>query len=121
PGPARAEALVDRFYVGDDHLEAGDALLVRALEDAGDDDALRGRVLDMLGWLRGMFRGRVRDGVECAREALAIADRVGDARLQLLAAGHLGHMENLAGRPRPDLMARAMALAEELGDPPLGG
>jgi DNA-binding CsgD family transcriptional regulator len=121
PGPARAEALVRRFYVESDDLESGDALLVQALSEAGDDDVLRGQVLDLLGWLRGMFRGDLRGGMECAREAVAIAERVGDSGLELLAAGHLGHMSTLAGEPRPDLMERAVALATEIGGPPLGG
>ncbi len=120
-GPARAEALVQRFYVGDDHLERGDALLERALEDAGDDDRLRGRVLDMLGWLRGMFRGDLRGGIECAGRSVEIADRLGDAGLRMLAIAHLAHMQALSGSPRPERMAEAVALADEIGGPRLGG
>jgi DNA-binding CsgD family transcriptional regulator len=120
-GPARAEMLIQRFYVESEDLAAGDAVLSRALEDAGPDERLRGRVLDILGWLRGMYRGDLRAGSERAREALAIADRLEDPGLQMLAAGHLGHMEALAGRPRPDLMDRAVALAADVGRPPLGG
>src|SRR5262249_60387708 len=58
-GPGRAEALVQRFYVGNDPLDAGDALLVRALDAAAGHRPLRGRVLDLLGWGRGMVRGHV--------------------------------------------------------------
>ncbi len=121
PGPERAEALIRRFYVGDDDLELADSLLVRALADAEGDERLRGRVLDLLGWLRGMFRGDLRNGVDCASEAVAIADRVGDSGFWMLAAGHLGHMAALVGTPRPDLMASAVALADEIGGPRLGG
>jgi DNA-binding CsgD family transcriptional regulator len=121
PGPTRVEALVQRFYVGDDHLERGDALLERALEEAGEDDLLRGRVLDILGWLRGMFRGDLRDGIECAKRSVEIAERLGDAGLRMLAIAHLAHMEALAGSPRPDRMAEAVALADEIGGPRLGG
>jgi DNA-binding CsgD family transcriptional regulator len=120
-GPTRAEALVQRFYVGDDDLERGDELLEHALEDAGEDDLLRGRVLDILGWLRGMFRGDLRRGIVCARESVEIARRHGDAGLRMLATAHLAHMEALAGSPRPELMAEAVALAEEIGGPRLGG
>lgn len=120
-GPTRAEALVQRFYVGDDHLERGDALLERALEDAGDDVLLRGRVLDILGWLRGMFRGDLRGGIARARESVQIAERLGDAGLRMLSVAHLAHMEALAGSPRPDRMAEAVALADEIGGPRLGG
>ncbi len=121
PGPTRAEALVQRFYVGDDHLERADALLERALGDARGDDLLRGRVLDILGWLRGMFRGDLRSGIACARESVDIADRLGDAGLRMLASAHLAHMQALAGSPRPETMADAIALADEIGGPRLGG
>jgi DNA-binding CsgD family transcriptional regulator len=121
PGPERAEALIRRFYVGDDDLELAESLLVRALADAEGDEQLRGRVLDLLGWLRGMFRGDLRQGIECASEAVAIADEAGEAAFAMLAAGHLGHMSALVGRPRPELMARAVELAEEVGAPRLGG
>ena len=120
-GPERAEALIRRFYVGDDDLELAESLLVRALADAEGDERLRGRVLDLLGWLQGMFRGDLRQGIECASEAVEIADRVGDAGFAMLAAGHLGHMSALVGKPRPDLMARAVELAVEVGAPRLGG
>ena len=47
------------------------ALLERALEDsAREDDLLRGRVLDILGWLRGMFRGDLRGGIACAQRSV---------------------------------------------------
>jgi DNA-binding CsgD family transcriptional regulator len=121
PGRARAEALVQRFYVESDDLRRADSLLVEILEDAADDVLLRGRVLDMLGWLRGGFQGDLRSGVECAREAAEIADAMEDAPLQILATGHLGHMEALAGRPDPERMARALAFVDEAGRPQLGG
>jgi DNA-binding CsgD family transcriptional regulator len=121
PGPGRAEVLVQWFRVGNDDLARGDALLVQALEEAGEDNRLRGRVLDILGWLRGAFRGDLRSGIECAREAVALATGMGDADLELLALGHLGHLSALAGVPRPALMERALALTEHLGPPRLSG
>ena len=119
PGPARAEALVERAQLEDEDLETGEALLVRALEDAGDDAPLRGRVLDQLGWLRGIFRGDLPAGIACAREALAIAERVGDRDFQMSAAAGLSNLETLAGHPRPELMEQAVALEDEIGRPPL--
>jgi DNA-binding CsgD family transcriptional regulator len=117
PGADRVEALLQRAALEDDDLETGEALLVRALADAGDDELLRGRVLDQLGWLRGVFRGDLRGGIECAREALAIAERVGDADFRMSAAAGLSNMEALAGSPRPDLIARAVGLEQEIGRP----
>ena len=72
-GPDRAAVLVQRFKVEDDDLAYADVLLEEALEDAGEDDALRGRVLDMLAWLRGILRGDVRGGIRCADEGVEIA------------------------------------------------
>ncbi len=101
PGPGRAEALVQRAQLEDEDVEAGEVLLVRALEDAGGDELLRGRVLDQLGWLRGVFRGDLRAGIECAREALAVAESLGDKEFEMSAAAGLSNMETLAGHPAP--------------------
>ena len=90
---------MQRVYVGNDALEVSDALLTRALEDTGDDELLRGQVLDTLCWLRGMFRGDLRGGIECAAEAVAIADRVGDA----------GSADERHRSPRPHAGARGRA------------
>jgi DNA-binding CsgD family transcriptional regulator len=114
-GQARAEALIQRAYVDDDDPETSEALLVRALADAADDERLRARVLDQLGWVRAMFRGDLAGGLECARESLALAGRGDDARLEMICAATLGYLECLGGAPRPDLMARALVLEAELG------
>jgi DNA-binding CsgD family transcriptional regulator len=120
-GSARAEVLVHRFYVENDEIDAGDATLVEALEDAEGDEVLRGRVLDILGWHRGMFRGDLRGGIKCAREAVEIAETTEATDLWMLAAGHLAHMEAISGRPRLDVMQTAVAVVEERGGPELGG
>lgn len=119
PGPGRAEALVQRAQLEDTDLEAGEAMLVRALHEAGGDAALRGRVFDQLGWLRGVFRGDLQAGIACAREALAMAGESSDRELQMSVAAGLSIMETQAGSPRPDLMRRAVELEDELGRPPL--
>ena len=119
PGRGRAEALVQLAQLENDDLERGEALLLRALEYAREDELLRGRVLDRLGWLRGVFLGDLRSGIGCAHEALSIADDLGDPGLQMLAAAGLAFMETLAGTPRPEHTARALALEEEIGTPVL--
>jgi DNA-binding CsgD family transcriptional regulator len=118
PGPARAEALVQRAQLEDDDLERGASLLMQALQDAGDDASLRGRVLDQLGRLRGL-RGDLAGGIACAREALAVAEATGDRAFEMSAAAGVSNLETLAGSPRPDLMERAVALEDEIGRPPL--
>ncbi|NES39775.1 AAA family ATPase [Micromonospora sp. PPF5-17] len=116
-GPARAEALVARAQLEDDDIDTGEALLERALNEAGDDEALRGRLLDQLGWLRGVFRGDLPGGIRYAREALRYADRSGDREFRMSAAAGLSNMETLAGTPRPDLMGRSAGLVWALESP----
>ncbi len=116
-GGERAEALILRAQLEDDDLQTGEALLQRALEEARDDALLRGRVLDMLGWLRAVFRGDVPAGVADLREAVTIADAVGDVDLQVRSLAALGHLEALSGTPRPDLMERAIDLEARIDEP----
>ena len=117
PGPGRAEVLVQRAELEHDDLETGDALLVQALEDAGDDELLRGRVLDLLGWVRGHFRGYLAEGLAFARESLEIADRTGDPELGMSVCAAVATMSSLAGEPRPDLLERAVELERQIGRP----
>jgi DNA-binding CsgD family transcriptional regulator/tetratricopeptide (TPR) repeat protein len=119
PGPGRAEALVQLAQLEDDDLQRSEGMLLRALEDAREDVLLRGRVLDRLGWLRGVFLGDLRSGIGCAYEAVAIADQAGDQGLQMLAGAGLAFMEGFAGRPKPERMRKAVALEEAIGRPVL--
>ena len=97
PGPLRAEVVLKRSYLEDGDLMTNEALLLRALDDAGDDEALRGRLLDQLGWGRGFFGGDVQGGIAYSRQAVAIADRVGNPEIQMFASAALGLLESLAG------------------------
>jgi DNA-binding CsgD family transcriptional regulator len=117
PGPRRAEALAQRVYFD---LDTGEQLLLRALDEAGDDAVLRGRLLDLLGWVRATFRGDLARGLASAREALELGERLGDERLQMLSEASLAIMETLRAEPDSGRLARAAALAREVGEPPLG-
>lgn len=114
PGPARAEALIQRCTLETDGTEASEVFLRSALEDAGDDELLRGRVLDLLGRQR-RYRGDLRGAIGFVRDALAIARRTGDGPLTMVSSGSLAYYEALTGTPRPALMAEALRLEEELG------
>lgn len=118
-GPDRSGALVERAQLEDADLETGEQLLVQALEESADDAVMRGRVLDQLGWLRGVFRGDLLAGVDCARDAWSLADAVGDPEFRMSAAAGLSNMETLAGSPRPELMDEAVAIEQKFGRPPL--
>jgi DNA-binding CsgD family transcriptional regulator len=120
-GPQRAEALIQRFYVENDDVDVGDATLVQALAESAGDERVRGHVLDILGWHRGVFRGDLPAGIVCAEDAVAIAERQSDQQLLVRAEGHLAHMKALAGHPDPVAMARSVALTGEVGTPHLGG
>jgi DNA-binding NarL/FixJ family response regulator len=117
PGHARCEALLMRAYIEDDDVMSGVAMLRRALDDAGDDERLRGRVLDHLGWSLALFAGDLPAGLECKRESVELADHTGDAQMQMSSLGFLAYLEALAGTPRPDLMARAVELEAAGGKP----
>ena len=117
PGRRRAEVLARRVFLD---LEQGETALERALAEAGGDELLRGELLDLLGWLRGTFRGDLDNGLACAREATAIGERLGDRRLTMLADASVGVIETLRGLPDSGRIARAVAVEPELGAPPLG-
>ena len=114
-GPDRAAVLVQRFKVEDDDLTFADRLLDEALEDAGHDEALRGRVLDMLAWLRGILRGDLQGGIRCAEEGIEIARRTDDEPLRMLAQSSLALMGALVGEPRGDLLVESIALEDAFG------
>ena len=119
PGPARVEALVLRADLENDDRSTAEALLLGALDEAGDDPLLRGQVLHRLAQLRRLRIGDVAGAIDNAREALALAERAGDPPLRASAAAYLGHLEALAGSPRPELMEHAIRLAGEQGSIPL--
>ena len=119
PGPDRAEALVQHAELDDDDRATAEGLLLAALDEAGEDERIRGRALNQLANLRRWRSGDVRGAIECAREALALAQRAGDGRHEVYAAAYLAHLETLIGAPNPDLMASAVALEEQVGVPSL--
>jgi DNA-binding CsgD family transcriptional regulator len=113
-GSARAEALVCRSYLDDDPVEVAVERLRAALDDVGPDGELRANVLDQLGWSLAMFQGRLGAGLECIRESVALTN---DPWLQMHGTATLAYLEGLAGAPRPELMASALALEERIGKP----
>jgi DNA-binding NarL/FixJ family response regulator len=119
PGQNRAEALLHRAWVEDDDRDTGEGFLLEALEDAGRDTVLRGRILEQLGWAVGVHRGDLRRGLEYLGEALAIARGSGEPDFETLTTAKLAYLSALAGRPRPDLVERSLALEQQLPRHPL--
>jgi len=114
PGPARAEALVQHSDLETDHPELVIASLERALEDAGGEGPLRATVLQELGLSRFLCLGDLRGALVDVREAATLVAHPGDARQAALAEACLAHLEAIAGRPNPEVMARTAALEDEL-------
>ncbi len=116
-GPARAEAMLREWELDDDfHPTGSEEHLTRTLEEAAGDDRLRIRILTTLG--RGReFAGDLEGGIEACREALSIAESLGDPSIEMNAAAILAYLETKAGVPRWDLMDRAMALEHDLRMP----
>ncbi len=117
PGRPRAEAITLR--VGLD-FAGGDAFLTQALAEVGDDDLLRGRILELQGWLAMTYRGELRRGLALSEQALDLAERLGDATLEMLAASSVAAGGMLLGDPRPGLMDRALAVAAGQTGPRVG-
>jgi len=116
-GPIRAEAIALR--VGID-FDGGDQFLAQAAAEAGDDDSLRGRVLELRGWLAVVHRAELHKGHRLAEAALAIAKRLDDPMMEMLALSTVASASLLLGQPRDDLMERALHLAETINGPRLG-
>lgn len=119
PGQGRVEALVQRAELEDDDRATAERLLLGALEEAAENQRLRGSVLHRLAQLRRLRIGDVAGAIVCAREALELAESVGDPTLETPSAAYLAHLETLAGRPRRALMGRAVALESEIGGLPI--
>ncbi|WP_324653040.1 helix-turn-helix transcriptional regulator [Georgenia sp. H159] len=117
PGPEHARVLAQRVL-----LDFGGAedYLRRALADVGDDDGLRGVLLDLLGWQLGLFKGRVHPAITHCEEALAIARARRDDEAVARAAATLSTVSLLAGVPRRELMAEAELLSRSGSSQPLG-
>jgi DNA-binding CsgD family transcriptional regulator len=118
-GSARAEALILHSDLEADDPAVGVDVLERALADAGEDDLLRARVLQELAFARFLGFGDLAGGLECAREALAIIEPTGDPPLRILAEACFAHLEAIAGRPRPDVMAAAVERHDDFAASPL--
>ncbi len=116
-GPMRAEAIGLRVAID---FGSGDRYLEQALAEADDDELLRGRILELCGWVAVILRGEPREGLELAELALAIAHRRDDPGLEMIAASSVAIAGLLVGTPRPDLMERALELADSHTGPRLG-
>lgn len=117
PGPVRAEAVALRVAID---FDGGDRFLEQAATEVGDDESLLGRILELRGWLAVIHRAELNKGEELASQALELAVRLGDPVMEMLAASTVASAGLLLGRPRTDLMDRAIHLAKSNAGPRLG-
>ncbi len=116
-GPVRAEAVSLRVALD---FAGGDRYLDQALSEAGTDELLRGRILELRGWMEMTYRAAPTAGERFCEQALEIATGLQDPRLEMLAAGSVATASLMLGRPRPELLERALRLAAEHPGPALG-
>jgi len=116
-GPERAEVLwsIGKIKFEGEDTRVGLEFFRRALEETGDDDLLRARILQSLAYPAAKQEG-FRAAREYARQAAALADRLGDKPTLARALAGLGHLEFMCDEGVPtELFERAIALEEELG------
>ena len=112
-GPTRARALLLSMMVEHD-AEVVVRRLEEALEHVGDDRRVRAHVLLTVS-VEKLYRGEVTVSERMAREAAAIAEEVDDKQLLATALAATARRASLLGRPEPELLERALVLAEEYG------
>jgi DNA-binding CsgD family transcriptional regulator len=98
-GPSRVRALVHQALTALDAPSAVESLEL-AVAEPHSDVRLRARTLAQLAWQRGAWLGELPPAVAEAREAVALAEQVGDEQTlasALTAAGLLTSMAGLAG------------------------
>ena len=117
PGAERAEVLwsIGKIKFEGEDTRVGGEYFRRALEETGDDDLLRACILESIA-----FPAAKQEGFPAARayarEAVALADRLGDDPTLARALGQLGYLEFMCDEGiKHELFERAIAIEEELG------
>ncbi|HEU5066291.1 MAG TPA: AAA family ATPase [Gaiellaceae bacterium] len=113
-GPRRARALLMWTMLADDVDEG--LRLTEALAHVGTDLALRAHVLLTLSSYL-FHREDLNESEAAARQALAAAEEAGEGPLVAAALLAVADRADLAGRPEPDLVKRAVPLAANVGVP----
>jgi DNA-binding CsgD family transcriptional regulator len=117
PGPERAEVLwsIGKIKFEGEDTRVGLDYFQRALDETGDDDRLRACILESLSFPVVKQQG-FRAGRDYAREAVELAERVGDEATLARALAQLGYLEWMCDAGvKTELFERAVALEDELG------
>jgi DNA-binding CsgD family transcriptional regulator len=117
PGPERAEVLwsIGKIKFEGEDTRVGGKYFRQALDETGDGELLRARILQSLAFPAAKQEG-FRAAREYAREAVVLADRLGDKPTLARALANLGFLAFMCDEGvQRDLFERAVALEEELG------
>jgi tetratricopeptide (TPR) repeat protein len=116
-GSTRAELLwsIGKIKFEGQDTRVGHDFCRRALREAGADEQLRARILVSVAY-QSSKRGSFADAQADAREAVALAERLGDTPMLARAVTAVAHLKSLCGEALDtDLYERGMVLEEELG------
>ena len=116
-GSDRAEVLwsIGKIKFEGEDTRVGLEYFERSLEEAGDDDLLRARILESLSFPVVKQQG-FRAGRDYARQAVRLAEKMGDKATLARALAQLGYLEWMCDEGvRTELFEEAVALEEELG------
>jgi DNA-binding CsgD family transcriptional regulator len=110
PGPVRAPLLGRRQRYGHfgEDIDSRIDLSLQALDEVGEDDALRAELHEGLAW--GLVRRDVAAAADHARQAVGFAKRTGDTALLAEALAAQGVMEFIRGHDAWALLDEACAL-----------
>jgi DNA-binding CsgD family transcriptional regulator len=117
PGPERAEVLwsLGKIKFEGEDTRVGYEFFRRALDESGGDDLLRARILHSIAFPAAKQEGFLA-AREYAREAVELAEQLGDEPTLAGALAHLGFLAFMCDEGvRDDLFERAIALEEKVG------
>ncbi len=119
-GIGRALRRIGAVHARQEELDRALACLHRALAAwAGVEEPEVVELLVQMGTIYTVSKARYEEGERCSQQAVELAARLGDRRLQAVAALALGNVRTRMNRLEPgrELFDRALALALEVDDP----
>jgi DNA-binding CsgD family transcriptional regulator len=111
PGRDRARLLFRLASVSWLDMRRVQGLSERALQEAGEDAAIRAAILEHLAWV-GIYRGDLAFAAEHARASRQRAGRITDPAIRADSLSTFAMVEFLLGRPAQDLMTEAVQLED---------
>jgi hypothetical protein len=111
PGGDRARILFRLASISWLDMRRVQGLSEQALQEVGDDAAIRAAILEHLAWV-GIYRGDLAFAAAHARSSRDCARRIADPAIRADSLSTFAMVEFLTGRPAQDLMAEAVQLED---------